>query len=273
MMKKLFVASLVATLLIALTLPAGAIINGQPDEGEHPYVGLVVFDLGGVPAWRCTGSLLSSTVVLTAGHCTEGAEAARFWVEEDLRDNEEFPGPGDTSVEGLPITGPDYALNAGAGLHGFLHRDIAVVLLDEPVTLDRYAQLPKVGFVDTLPNRTPVTIVGYGVQEQILGDGGQPYWVGELHRLKAEARTLTTEHRHGEPEHRHGEEVLRLSSEPSQGQGGTCFGDSGGPVLLAGTDTVIGVTSYGPNFQCTGPGYYSRTDIAGVLDWLATFPG
>jgi secreted trypsin-like serine protease len=266
MMKKLLVGTLVATLLMALALPASAIINGRPDEGEHPYVGLLVFDLGGEPAWRCTGSLLSATVVLTAGHCTDGAEAARFWVEEDLRDNDEYPYPGETSVEGLPITGPDYALNAGAGLHGFLHRDIAVVLLDEPVTLERYAQLPEVGLVDTLPNRTPVTVVGYGVQEQVLGDGGQPYWVGELRRLKAEARTLTTEHRHGD-------EVLRLSSEPAQGQGGTCFGDSGGPVLLAGTDTVLGVTSYGPNLQCTGPGYYSRTDIPGVLDWLATFSG
>lgn len=266
MMKKLFVSTLLATLLMALALPASAIINGQPDEGEHPYVGLLIFDVGGEPAWGCTGSLLSSTMVLTAGHCTDGAEAARFWVEEVLRDNEEYPFAGTTSVEGTPITGPDYAVNAEPGLHGALHRDIAVVVLESSVTVDRHAQLPEAGFVDTLLNRTPVTVVGYGVQEQVRGDGGPPYWVGDLRRLKAEARTLTTNQRHGD-------EVLRLSSEPAQGRGGTCFGDSGGPVLLAGTDTVLGVTSYGPNVQCTGPGYYSRTDIPAVLDWLAGFPG
>src|SRR5688500_1686704 len=40
------------------------IISGQPDAGQHPYVGLLVFDDAEGPAWRCSGSLLSPTVVL-----------------------------------------------------------------------------------------------------------------------------------------------------------------------------------------------------------------
>ena len=71
-----------ATLLAAG--PAAAITNGQPDAGRHPYVGLMVaLDEDGVPLWRCSGSLLSPTVFLTAGHCTEAPAAhVEVWFDE-----------------------------------------------------------------------------------------------------------------------------------------------------------------------------------------------
>src|SRR5215212_1353616 len=63
---------------MAVATPAQAIIDGVPDEGAHPYVGEVVlyvpseddprFDDPGF--WStCTGTLVSPTVVVTAGHC------------------------------------------------------------------------------------------------------------------------------------------------------------------------------------------------------------
>jgi secreted trypsin-like serine protease len=62
-----------------------AITNGQPDAGAHPYVGLLVFDYApGAPGWRCSGALIAPDVVLTAGHCTDGAVAARIWFDEDV---------------------------------------------------------------------------------------------------------------------------------------------------------------------------------------------
>ena len=81
--------TLALVLALALTLSvigtAGAITNGQPDAGRHPYVGLLVFDSApGTPGWRCSGALISPTVVLTAGHCTDGAVAARIWMDEDV---------------------------------------------------------------------------------------------------------------------------------------------------------------------------------------------
>ena len=67
--------------LLASTLPAAAITNGVPDEGEHPYVGQLLFDVPDAidprfedpGAWfTCTGTLLDETTVLTAGHCVFG---------------------------------------------------------------------------------------------------------------------------------------------------------------------------------------------------------
>ena len=64
-----FFGALVVALTTMLALASGgsAITNGQPDGNAHPYVGLMVaLDEDGVPQWRCSGSLLSPTVFLTA---------------------------------------------------------------------------------------------------------------------------------------------------------------------------------------------------------------
>ena len=66
-------------------------------------------------------------------------------------------------------------------------------------------------------------------------------------------------------------EFIRLSMNPGGGTGGSCFGDSGGPDLLGGTDTVLAVNSFVTNINCSGVGYSSRVDIAEVLDWINSF--
>ena len=71
--------------------------NGEPDKGRHPYVGLAVFDDGNGPSHRCSASILSPTVVLTAGHCTDGTVATRVWFDEDVQNNSEYPFSGATS--------------------------------------------------------------------------------------------------------------------------------------------------------------------------------
>ena len=103
----------ILTVLIAvafIAIPVQAITNGQPDGTRHPYVVLIVADDADGPAWRGTGILLSSTVVLTAGHVTDGAVATRIWKEEAVEGNLEYPFSGATSFDGTPYTHADFAI-------------------------------------------------------------------------------------------------------------------------------------------------------------------
>jgi hypothetical protein len=139
-------------------MPASAITNGRPDGNAHPYVGLAVFDVeeeggGQVPSHRCSASLLSPTLVLTAGHCTDGTVAARIWFDEIVEGNPEYPFSGPSSYDGIPHTYPGFCIGCGKGLPGFAIGDVGVIVLTEPVPVEEvsvYAQLPSAGLVDTL---------------------------------------------------------------------------------------------------------------------------
>jgi len=268
---KIVIIVVLSTLFVASIFvdTANAITNGQPDGNNHPYVVLVVADIGDEPAWRGTGILLSPTVVLTAGHVTDGADACRIWLYEDVTyDNVPYPlypygGPGSGAIEGTPYTNPDYAMGASPGLVGFLTHDVGIIVLDEPAVVDRYGDLPTEGLVDTLPVMTNIDFVGYGVQTNIRG-GGQPYWTGPRIRMYAPAKLLSTQYQMND-------QFIKCTANPGQGKGGTAFGDSGGPALLGGTDTVLAVTSFGTNNNCAGTGYYCRVDKPETLDWIKGF--
>jgi hypothetical protein len=274
---------------------AMAITNGQPDAGRHPYVGLMVaLDKDGVPLWRCSGSMLTPTVYLTAGHCTEAPAAhVEVWVEEgpiltdpdylaavnasptgvvSCNDSPLFDGyPCKGDAGGTPHPNPDFCIGCGNGLPGFDRRDVGVVKLDTSITGTGFAALPAPGLVDTLANKTPVDFVGYGVQFQANIPGNQlpqppPFyrWAGLRERMFAPAELISGNFVHSA-------EFLRLSLNPGGGSGGTCFGDSGGPDLLGGTATVLGVNSYVTNVNCAGVGYSQRVDIPAVLAWIRSF--
>jgi len=283
MKNKRVAIAVVAVLVLVLGISGGAsaITNGQPDGDNHPYVGLLVFDVGGEPAWRCSGALIAPNVVLTAGHCTDGADAARIWFDKDVTyDAVPFPlypygGPGSGAIEGTPKTNPDYRSEESPyknnGLSGFSYRDVGIVVLDEPADITEMADLPEAGLVDTLKNKTAMDLVGYGVQYQAQIPGNElpqppPYerWTGPRIRMYAPSQLVSGKFVHSA-------DYMRLSMNPGGGKGGSCFGDSGGPDLLGGTNTVLAVNSYVTNINCAGVGYSERVDIPEVLEWIDTF--
>ncbi|MDN4471916.1 S1 family peptidase [Demequina zhanjiangensis] len=271
-LKALVSASAAVMLTAALAVPAAAIKNGEPDDGAHPYVGLMVADDANGPAWRCSGTLVSPTVYVTAGHCTYGAESVTIWFHEDVNDRatygypfgDEVLEPGtDLSVEGSPYTHPEYD-DAAFYLH-----DLGVVVLDEPVYLDEYGTLPEQGLFDALlapggKKTTTFTPVGYGLQRSLPAQTGLTE--ASLTRLTASVKIINADAAFGEK--KAGNAVLFTNNASG---GGTCSGDSGGPIFVAGTTTIAAVTSYGLNATCSGTGGGYRIDQPDDLAFLAQF--
>ena len=158
---------------------------------------------------------------------------------------------------------PDFCSNCADGYSKANSHDIAIVNLFIPVNLPRYATLPALGAIDGLPNNTPVDLVGYGAQFDSGGGPRMPY-DGGLTRHFAEAQLIPSNHRISD-------EFVKISANPARGKGGICFGDSGGPNLLAGTDTVVAINSRVTNNNCAGITYSKCIDLEYALNFINAF--
>src|SRR5918993_4203403 len=164
---------------IAAALPAAAITGGEPDGNRHPNVGLILFytEEG---RFRCSATLISPTVLITAAHCTEGTLGSTL-VTFDSVIAEAPPSPfpvaadpaaGYTDAElaaagylsGTAYTHPDYS--------GFTDldnwNDVGLIVLDQPVTGITPATLAPEGYLDDFSqpvlNQTIFELVGYGTE-------------------------------------------------------------------------------------------------------------
>ncbi|MFL5955753.1 MAG: trypsin-like serine protease [Gaiellaceae bacterium] len=238
---------LVVALLGAFAASASAVVNGSPDNGRHPYVGVAVWFAPSGGREVCSGSLVSATVFVTAAHCFQDGAEIFVDTQEDGYADVQLAGHG-SAARGVAHVAPQ---SVG---------DVAVVKLAGdglPQLDDRYAQLPAPGFDDTLANNQAVEIVGYGLQSlspPVLGT-----------RLTAPAKIVPGGGVTGDA-------FLKISS--SEGLGGaTCRGDSGGPDLQAGTDVMLAISSYGPSATCKAVAYSQRMDTAGALGFVSGYRG
>lgn len=267
---------LVIVLILAQTMigSTSAVKNGTLDGNAHPYVcWIVTWDGVSRYVYLGTGALISPTVVLTAGHITQPPDIAMVWVSFDpIADwPPTYFNPSSTGWHEVDswYTHPDYCIGCGSkGLTDWITHDVGILILEEQVTLDTYAELPTIGMIDTLPTKTNLDLVGYGVQYQMRGIGVPPPdnwdWIVFGGRYTAKAQLIKGNYVMSD-------EFMMVTANPGQGKGGTCYGDSGSPILLAGTNIILGVCSWGTNGNCAGISYDQRIDTSDILNWINSF--
>src|SRR5881296_277264 len=147
--------------------PPSFITYGAVDANAHPAVVLIVLDVAGKPAFRCSGTLIAPRVVLTAGHCAGQPgefSGMRIFTESDV----------ENGTNNYPFAGPNTVEAAEWHAHplftesAFFRHDVGVVLLRKAVKLaaDQYGRLPTQDQLDALQpsSSTLFTAVGYGLQ-------------------------------------------------------------------------------------------------------------
>lgn len=252
--------ALVAGLITGTQTSAQAITFGVPDAGEHPNVGSFIGEFtdpesGTVLHFQlCTGTLVAEDVVLSASHCFVGLPPTItdvwFTLDEVIDEDRDTLVDDDvTLLSGTPVTHPLFGHRANNTY------DIAVFLLDDPVIGVEPAPLAPAGMLDRAGLRDETfTAVGYGTVRSSIRKGPQGFEAG-WRREKADQEILSVT-----------KAWVTFSMNPSTGNGGTCYGDSGGPHFL--DDVVVSIT-------VTGDAMCKATDKTYRLDtpWARAFLG
>ena len=273
-MKKMRFITLMIVLVILLfsAMPAAAVTDGELDGDAHPYVVLLLMEVGGQPAFRCSGTLLSPTVLLTAGHCTSNYPDAPYTGMRVFTESDVEAGIGTTN--NYPYAGPNSVEAVSWAAHPlyetapFFVHDVGIVILAQPIQLPEYGTLPTVNQFDSWKTRRGLqkvtfTSVGYGRQESFPTAAAwkehntRTRYVAHPRLIQINTPGFT------------GDFSLLLSNNANTG--GTCFGDSGGPNFLYDSNLVAGITSFGLNGNCAGTGGVFRTDRQDVLDFIHTY--
>jgi secreted trypsin-like serine protease len=274
----LWLCALVALSALVFS-PAHAVTDGTLDGNRHPGVVLLLMEVNNQPAFRCSATLLSPTVVLTAGHCTNNFPGSpytgmRVFTESDVEagigKTNNYPFAGANAVEAVAWHAHPLYETAPFFVH-----DVGVVILGgQGVVLPQseYGKLPSANQFDVFKTRRgqqdlTFTAVGYGRQESypdpalFLANNTRTRYFSTPQLLQINTPGFT------------GDFSMLLSN--NHRTGGTCFGDSGGANFLGSGPTeskvVAGVTSFGLNGNCAGTGGVFRMDRQNVLDFVKQY--
>jgi hypothetical protein len=267
---RLRTAALLAV-VTALALPqaALAITGGVPDGNGHPNAGMLAVEENGKPQGACSGSYAGERkgapgtgVFLTAAHClADLPEDAQLLVtfEADVTFTEEET----IAASWYRATGFDVHSDAGASRAN--PRDYGVVLLETTVPVTPVA-FPREGLLDDLAARgglrpgTLIDVLGYGLVPTFKG--APPSFEFASGRMFATARFSALTHAY----------VGQLGNpDAGDGLGGACFGDSGGPNFLNGTNRIVAIMSGGGDARCRAKAFGARLDIPEARSFLGQY--
>ena len=250
-MRKFIAACAAAVSAMTLAGGAGAVVYGEPDGEGHPNVGaLLAPQAYSDGTWvTCSGTLIAPQVFLTAAHCDWGLDRMAVTFAS-------------TYVAGKSKVywGTWHADPLYSGAQGDPH-DIAVVVLDKGPGITP-AQLPAAGSLGNLPSNQGFTSVGYGAQSVTI-DHGPTFHYADV-RYVATSDTLFAINN----------AWLRISMNPSLGDGGTCYGDSGGPNFLGAGPTetnIVAATTITGDFMCRATNVTYRLDTASARSFLGHY--
>jgi Trypsin len=244
-------AAVIALVLVLVPTGAGAITFGSPDGAAHPEVGaLLAPHAYSDGTWEtCTGTLISATVFLTAAHCDQGVSRVEVTFDSS------YHRATGTTHWGSWHADPNFT-KAQSDPH-----DVAVVVLDEPVLGIAPARLPEAGSLSNLKAGTRFTSVGYGAQSVTIAHGPTFHYADIRYVASGGLNAVTPS-------------WLRISMNPARGDGGTCYGDSGGPNFLgagAGETNIVAGTTITGDFVCRATNVDFRMDTPSARAFLGQF--
>lgn len=250
-----------AVLVVLVPVAAYGITYGEPDDGEHPQVGAVVTEYTDPASGQsvllsvCTGTLVAADVVLSAAHCFVGLPPGfgTSWFTLDEVVDADRDGVVDPDVElvpGTPVAHPRFGSRAANTY------DIAVFLLDDPVAVQPAPVVAPGGLTTRAARQQTYTAVGYGTVRESRRTGWQgilPGWRRE--KVDQQMLSLT-------------KAWVTFSMNEATGNGGTCYGDSGGPHFSG--ETVVSITVTG-DAMCKATDQTYRLDTPWAQEFLSRY--
>jgi len=219
----------------------------------------------------CSGTMITANVFLTASHCTifytQDLAPDGFVAYVSLDQSIPFGALTSNKTTLLPVahvvTNPNY--NQSQSDSG----DIGALILERDVRGVTPAVLPSCGLLDQLSAQNGLktamfTNAGYGLQNRVVG-GGVPFFqdINPVPRMFSFSSFNSLNGGY-----------LRLSQNNSTGNGGTCFGDSGGPnfMTLNGQQLIVAITITGDSV-CRSTNVDYRLDTVSAQGFLAYVNG
>jgi hypothetical protein len=269
--------AVVVGLVVTSATPAAAITGGEPDGNGHPNVANILF-YSPDGRFRCTATLISPTVLITAAHCTVetvGKTLVDFRSVVALAPPSGYPVAADTAAgyTSAEITGAGFVAGTAHAHPDYSDftdlanwNDVGVIVLDTPVTNLPISTLAPLNYLNNygqpILNKTLFTTVGYGTEVRKSDTGPQKPTPQSYPLIRRVAQ---------EPGQKLSVQILQTNGNinDTRGTGGTCFGDSGGPTFLNGY--LVAVTSYGYTDNCRYLDGLQRVDIGSVQTWLEPY--